>query len=46
MEKQEMDTHESVGVALIGTLPGVFLCWALFKLFPQKEKADMAGTQK
>jgi hypothetical protein len=46
MEKQEMDTHESVGVALIGTLPGIFLCWALFKLFPRKEKADMAGTQK
>jgi hypothetical protein len=37
MEKQEMDTHESVGVAFSGTLPGIFLCWALFKLFGRKE---------
>jgi hypothetical protein len=40
MEKTEMDTHESVGVALIGTLPGLFLCWALFKLFPQRTKTS------
>jgi hypothetical protein len=38
MEKQEMDTHESVGIAIIGTLPGIFLCWALFKLFGPKAK--------
>jgi hypothetical protein len=40
MEKQEMDSAESVGVACIGTLPGIFLCWALFKLFRPREKAD------
>jgi hypothetical protein len=40
MEKQEMDSAESIGVACIGTLPGIFLCWALFKLFGPKDKAD------
>ena len=33
MEKQELDSHESVGIAFIGALPGIFLCWILFKLF-------------
>jgi hypothetical protein len=40
MEKQEMDSHETVGVACIGTLPGILLCWGLLRLFGPKSKLD------
>ena len=40
MEKTEMDAAESVGLACIGSLPGILLCWALFKLFGPKPKPE------